>query len=146
MDCDWRTVIATLSGDPPDASPIWYQKHMWHEMTGPIGFDDFTGFTHAFLIREPERMVASYLKMRQAARIEDLGLKQQAEFFERECDRLGHSPPVVDAGLSVDTGSNSIDHLTSDFSITGSATDASGISVMLGRAWRTHRQMIWRWR
>jgi len=97
MDCDWRSVMSTLSGDPPDASPIWYQKHMWHEMTGPIGFDDFTGFTHAFLIREPERMIASYLKMRQTARLEDLGLELQAEFFERECDRLGHAPPVVDA-------------------------------------------------
>jgi hypothetical protein len=66
-------------------------------MTGPVGYDDFTGFTHAFLIREPERMIASYLRKREAAAFEDFGLERQAEFFEREAQRLGHAPPVIDA-------------------------------------------------
>jgi hypothetical protein len=70
---------------------------MWHHMTGPIGYDDFEGFTHAFLIREPERMIASYLRKRETAAFEDFGLEQQAEFFEREADRLGRAPPVIDA-------------------------------------------------
>ena len=97
MDCDWRSVMQTLRGDPPDGSPIWYQKHMWHHMAGPVGYDDFTGFTHAFLIREPGRMIASYLRKRDTAAFEDLGLERQAEFFEREADRLGHAPPVIDS-------------------------------------------------
>jgi hypothetical protein len=97
MDCDWTSVMETLRGNPPTDSPIWYQKHMWHHMAGPIGYSDFTGFTHAFLIREPERMIASYFKKREAARFEDFGLERQAEFFEREADRLGKAPPVVDA-------------------------------------------------
>jgi hypothetical protein len=97
MDCDWGSVMQSLRGDPPDGSPIWYQKHMWHHMAGPIGYDDFAGFTHAFLIREPERMIASYLKKREAAHFEDFGLERQTEFFEREADRLGHAPPVIDA-------------------------------------------------
>ncbi|HEX5257676.1 MAG TPA: HAD family hydrolase [Sphingomicrobium sp.] len=97
MECDWNGVMQTLRGDPPDSSPIWYQKHMWHHMEGPIGYDDFTGFTHAFLIREPERMIASYLRKREAAHFEDFGLERQAEFFEREADRLGHVPPVIEA-------------------------------------------------
>ena len=97
MDCDWRSVMDSLSGEAPDGSPIWYQKHMWHHMTGPVGYDDFAGFTHAFLIREPERMIASYSKKREAARFEDFGLERQAEFFEREADRLGKTPPVIDA-------------------------------------------------
>jgi hypothetical protein len=97
MDCDWRSVIHALSRDPPDGSPVWYQKHMWHHMTGPIGYGDFEGFRHAFLIREPKRMIASYLRKREAARFEDFGLERQAEFFEREADRLGHAPPVIDA-------------------------------------------------
>jgi hypothetical protein len=97
MDCDWESVIASLRGPTPDGSAIWYQKHMWHHMAGPIGFDDFAGFTHAFLIREPERMIASYLRKREAAAFENFGLDRQAEFFERESDRLGREPPVVDA-------------------------------------------------
>ncbi len=97
MDCDWRSVLATLRGDPPDEKPVWYQKHMWHHMTGPIGYPDFAGFTHAFLIRAPEPMIASYLRKREAAAFEDFGLERQAEFFDREADRLGQAPPVIDA-------------------------------------------------
>jgi len=97
MDCDWRSIAETLAGPSPDGSPVWYQKHMWHHMVGPVGFDDFAGFTHAFLIREPERMIASYLRKREAAAFEDFGLERQAEFFDREADRLGRAPPVVDA-------------------------------------------------
>ena len=97
MDCDWRSVARSLAGTVPDGSPVWYQKHMWHHMVGPVGYDDFTGFTHAFLIREPEQMIASYLRQREAAAFEDFGLERQAEFFDREADRLGTPPPVIDA-------------------------------------------------
>ena len=97
MDCDWGSVMRTLAGPAPHGSPVWYQKHMWHHMVGPVGYDDFAGFTHAFLIREPERMIASYLRKREAAAFEDFGLERQAEFFEREADRLGRAPPVVEA-------------------------------------------------
>jgi hypothetical protein len=102
MDCDWRSVMRTLAGPASDGAPVWYQKHMWHHMVGPIGYDDFAGFTHAFLIREPERMVASYLRKRETAEMVDLGLERQAEFFEREADRLGHVPPVIDANDILD--------------------------------------------
>jgi hypothetical protein len=97
MDCDWHGVMASLRGPTPDGSPVWYQKQMWHHMAGPIGYEDFEGFTHAFLIREPERMIASYLRKRESAAFEGFGLDRQAEFFEREADRLGRAPPVVDA-------------------------------------------------
>jgi len=98
MNCDWPSLVRSLGGPAPDGSSVWYQKHMWHHMVGPIGYQDFTGFSHAFLIREPERMIASYLRKRESAAFEDFGLERQAEFFERETDRLGHAPPVVDAG------------------------------------------------
>jgi hypothetical protein len=117
MDCDWQSVMATLRHDPPDSAPIWYQKHMWHHMTGPIGYSDFESFTHAFLIREPERMIASYLRKREVAAFEDFGMDRQADFFDRECDRLGHAPPVVDAN----------DVLASPASVLSSLCDALSI-------------------
>lgn len=98
MDCSWEGIARKLSGPCPDGSPVWYQKHMWHHMVGPVGFDDFAGFTHAFLIRDPSAMIASYLGKRESAAFEDFGLDRQADFFEREADRLGDAPPVVDAG------------------------------------------------
>ena len=98
VDCDWARIARRLSGPVPGGKAIWYQKHMWHHMVGPIGYDDFAAdFTHAFLIRAPELMIASYLRKREAAAFEDFGLDRQAEFFEREADRLGTAPPVVDA-------------------------------------------------
>jgi hypothetical protein len=97
MDCDWGSVARTLAGPAPEGKPIWYQKQMWHHMVGPVGYDDFAGFTHAFMIREPEAMIASYLGKRECAAFEDFGLERQAEFFEREADRLGHAPPVIAA-------------------------------------------------
>lgn len=97
MDCDWGRVKEALRGGAPDGSAIWYQKHMWHMMVGPVGYEDFAGFRHSFLIREPERMIASYLKKRESARFEDFGLLKQSEFFDREAQRLGHAPPVVDS-------------------------------------------------
>ena len=131
MDCDWRSVMSTLSGPAPDGSPVWYQKQMWHHMTGPIGYDDFAGFTHAFLIREPERMIASYLRKREAAEFKDFGMERQADFFEREADRLGHAPPVVDAN----------DVLTDPESVLPKLCEALGISwepAMLG--WQPGRR------
>jgi hypothetical protein len=97
MDCGWSSVMRKLRGPVPGGAPIWYQKHMWHHMAGPVGYADFEGFTHAFLIREPERMIASYLRKRETAVFEGFGMDRQAVFFEREADRLGHAPPVIDA-------------------------------------------------
>jgi hypothetical protein len=42
-------------------------------------------------------MIASYLRKRDSAAFEGFGLDRQAEFFEREADRLGHAPPVIEA-------------------------------------------------
>ena len=42
-------------------------------------------------------MIASYLRKRESAAFESFGLDRQAEFFEREADRLGQAPPVIDA-------------------------------------------------
>src|SRR5205814_4592055 len=77
MDCDWWSVNSALHGHPPDGSSIWYQKHMWHHMAGPVGYADFQGLIHAFLIRDPSQMIASYLRKRETAVFEDFGLVRQ---------------------------------------------------------------------
>ena len=97
MDCDWASVARTMTGPCPTGAPIWYQKHMAHHMVGPIAHDDLPGLTHAFLIRDPARVVASYAAKRVAVRPDHLGVERQVEFFEREADRLGRAPPVVDS-------------------------------------------------
>lgn len=96
MDCDWQSVAQTMTGPCP-AAPIWYQKHMAHHMVGPVEYDDLRGLRHAFLIRDPARVVKSYATKRVAVRPEHLGTAKQVEFFDREADRLGKAPPVIDS-------------------------------------------------
>ncbi len=96
MDCDWYSVARAISG--PCERPIWYQKHMAHHMEGPVGIADLSGHTHAFLIRAPERVVASYAAKRVAVRPDHLGVARQRDYFDRVADRLGRAPPVVDSG------------------------------------------------
>jgi hypothetical protein len=95
MDCDWHSVTAALSG--PCAQPVWYQKHMVHHMVGAVALRDLKGFVHAFLIRAPERVIASYAEKREVVTAEGLGFARQRAWFEAEADRLGHAPPVVDS-------------------------------------------------
>lgn len=97
MDCDWASITRTLSGPPPESCAIWYQKHMAHHMEGPVTIDDLAGHTHAFLIRAPERVVASYATKRQQVLPQHLGVAQQRRYFERVADTLGHAPPVIDS-------------------------------------------------
>ena len=93
---DWREVVASLTS--PNSAAIFYQKHMTHHMLPDIGRDWIDGMRNAFLIRAPEDVLASYAAVRGEARLEDIGLIEQHELFQRACDRLGAAPPVVDTG------------------------------------------------
>jgi hypothetical protein len=52
---------------------------------------------NAFLIRPPEEVLASYVIRRGEASLEDIGVVRQVELFDREAQRLGHAPPVIEA-------------------------------------------------
>lgn len=97
MDCDWESVLATQSGDAPRAKAIWYQKHMPHHMIGDIGIEHMPNHRHAFLIRAPERVVASYKAKNELRAPEMLGFAKVREYFEQEAERTGEIPPVVDS-------------------------------------------------
>lgn len=97
MDCDWASVASTMSGPVPGGKPIWYQKHMAHHMEGPLGIEALPDHVHAFLIRDPRRVVASYAAKRTKVRPEHLGVARQRAYFDTVADRLGHAPPVVDS-------------------------------------------------
>ena len=63
------------------------------------GFDRawINGLTNAFLIRAPERVLASYTKKWADVTLRDIGFVEQAEIFDMVADQLGKAPPVVDA-------------------------------------------------
>lgn len=93
---DWRKVVEIVLGPVPEDRPIFYQKHMTHHMLPEFGREWIAQCRNAFLIRAPEDVLASYTEKRSEVALEDIGFVQQREIFEREGDRLGHAPPVID--------------------------------------------------
>ena len=90
-------VATTLSGGVPGARRIWYQKHMTLHLLDEFPRDWMARVRNAFLIREPEAVLASYAQKRSEVTLADLGFVQQRELFTQVADRLGRAPPVVDA-------------------------------------------------
>jgi Sulfotransferase domain len=93
MPTGWREILDQLTSAPrPAGRPIYYQKHMTHHLLPEVDRDALRGLRHAFLIRDPRQLLASYARVRSAPVLADLGMEQQAEIF-----RL-FGGPVVDAG------------------------------------------------
>jgi hypothetical protein len=95
---DWNDVAALLLGPVPGGKPIWYQKLMTHHMLPSFGREWMRSMRNAFLIRDPRFVLGSYTRIRDrsAVTLADIGIVQQRELFEREADRLGAAPPVVE--------------------------------------------------
>lgn len=87
----WQDVAAALTGPLPDGVAVYYQKHMAHHLLPDVGRGWLPDLAHAYLIRDPEHVVASYAKVRGAPTLADLGYVQQVEIFRAV------GGPVVDA-------------------------------------------------
>jgi Sulfotransferase domain len=87
----WQEVAAVLTGPLPDGVGVYYQKHMTHHLLPDVGRDWLGRLRHAYLIRDPAYVVASYARVRGEPTLADLGLSQQCEIFER------YGGPVIDA-------------------------------------------------
>ena len=96
-ETDDAKVTARLTGPIPGGKAIWYQKHMTQHMLPEMPLEWLDKVTNCFLIREPERVAASFTIQRPDAEAWELGFEQQARLFEYVCDQLGHAPPVLDA-------------------------------------------------
>ena len=97
QSCDPREVAATLLGPVPGGRSIWYQKHMTLHLLADFDRHWMSQMKNAFLIRDQNSVLASYAAKRTQVTLADIGFVQQRELFEREADRLGRAPPVVDA-------------------------------------------------
>jgi hypothetical protein len=92
MPGSWADVLTELTSAPlPTGKSVYYQKHMTHHLLPEIDRTALAGLTHAFLIRDPRRLLASYARVRGRPVLADLGLPQQAEIF------ASFGGPVIDA-------------------------------------------------
>jgi hypothetical protein len=88
----WPEVLRQLTRMPlPAGRTIYYQKHMTHHLLPEVDRSALRTLRHAFLIRDPRQLLASYARVRSAPVLADLGLEQQVEIFGR------FGGPVVDA-------------------------------------------------
>jgi hypothetical protein len=95
---DWRKVVAWLTGPVPEGRAIFYQKHMAHHLLSEIDDREWLDrLSSCFLIREPAEMLTSLMKILPDPTLPDTGLPQQLEIFERERERTGNVPPVIEA-------------------------------------------------
>lgn len=94
---DPAAVAADMVGPVPGGKPVWYQKHMSHHMIPqfPLGWMDQV--TNVFLLRSPERVLASYAQKVESVTLADVGFEGQAMLFERVAQRTGRAPVVVDS-------------------------------------------------
>ena len=80
-----RTRVAqALAGPVPGGATIFYQKHMTHHMLAGFGLDWMDRCRNAFLIRAPERVLASYAAKRAEVTLADIGFVRQARAVRRE--------------------------------------------------------------
>ena len=92
MPGDWRAVLRRLTAAPlPAGKTVYYQKHMTHHLLPEVDRGLLRGLSHAFLIRDPRQLLASYARVRSRPVLADLGLQQQAEIF------AAFGGPVIDA-------------------------------------------------
>jgi Sulfotransferase domain len=94
-DSDYGKLVARCVGGA--AKPVFYQKHMTHHMAK--GFDRawMHRVANAFLIRAPERVLASYARKWSDVSIASIGFRQQLEIFDHVAHASGEVPPVIDA-------------------------------------------------
>jgi Sulfotransferase domain len=92
MAPDWRVVLRELAEAPlPPGKSVFYQKHMTHHLLPEVDRTQLGWLRHAFLIRDPRQLLASYARVRGEPTLADLGLAQQAEIFR------AFGGPVIDS-------------------------------------------------
>lgn len=89
--------VTEICANPSGTAPYSFQKHMPHHIQDGFPMDWAKDAKHFFLIREPARVIASYLKGRDEFDVDDLGFAPQRRLFEQLTDMIGAPPPVVDS-------------------------------------------------
>jgi hypothetical protein len=89
--------IARMFRPLPSGKSIGYCKQMTHHILPQMDQSWMRKMKHAFLIRDPREVIASYIKHVAEPVLEDTGFRQQFEIFQLVRQWTGQTPPVVDA-------------------------------------------------
>ena len=88
----WREVLDGLVTAPlPAGKSVYYGKHMTHHLLPEVDRAALAPLRHAYLLRDPAELLASYARVRSEPTLADLGIVQQAEIFD------AYPGPVIDS-------------------------------------------------
>jgi hypothetical protein len=89
--------VAELYAPLPPGRSVHYAKHMAHHVSPDMDLSWTLDFRNVLLIRDPEEVVASYVRSRETCEPQDIGLLQQGWLLEM-WDEHGLEVPIIDAG------------------------------------------------
>lgn len=99
---DWASVVTQLT--TPPAEGLIYHKHITTHILAGDSLEWLTqspGMQHVFLIREPERVVASFTQLFNENDLDELvdhvGFHQQLRVFKHIQAQTGNTPLVIDS-------------------------------------------------
>lgn len=90
-------VAAACAAPGPQGAPVFYQKQMVHHLPRGADLAFAKDARHFFLIRDPRRVAASYVKRFEDASAERLGFTRQLEIYEEIADLTGREWPVLES-------------------------------------------------
>jgi Sulfotransferase domain len=93
---DPEAAVAALENPLPPGCHVHYAKHMAHHLAPDVDLLWTLRFRNVLLIRNPEEVVASYVRARESCEPEDIGLPQQRWLLEF-WDQRGLEVPILDA-------------------------------------------------
>ncbi|MEM7240386.1 MAG: HAD family hydrolase [Pseudomonadota bacterium] len=95
MPCEWSEVAGICGRDR--SAPVIFQKHMCQHMVPAAPREWMAACRHAFLIRPPAEVAASFSLKYPGLTADDLGFRLQADLFNQVTVTSGTPPPVVEA-------------------------------------------------
>lgn len=92
---DWRLVTRELTQQPKAAYEVYYQKHISTHLLEHMDLQWCESLSNCLLIRNPDKMVASYAKKRNDLDARDFGYEQLLQVYEHLL-KQGHEPIIID--------------------------------------------------
>ncbi len=93
---DPAAVVADLLAPLPHGADVQYVKHMTHHLLPEDDVSWLAACRNVLLIRDPDEVVASYLRARETCEPEDIGILQQVRLLD-DLSGAGQVLPVIDA-------------------------------------------------
>ena len=96
---------------------IYYQKHMTHHILDKTNINWINNGINCFLIRDPSKVINSYVKKNKLESIKDIGIIQQYKIFNYVKDKISSDVIVINSDYLLKNPENYLKKLCSRLNI-----------------------------